>query len=167
MQGRRNEKGLTPKQENFARNVAEGMSLSNAYRAAYDAENMSSEAVNVEASRLRDHPAVSLRVDELVEERVRELERKGISDRDEVTKLAKQFATDDGKPDAIRLRALELWGRTCGAFVEIIEDKRERPVAAVTTELERRLSALLDTPRTDSLPLVDKDDEAGSTATVQ
>jgi hypothetical protein len=36
-----------------------------------------------------------------------------------------------------------LWGKTCNAFVEIVEDRRDRPAAAVAVELERRLGALL------------------------
>ena len=34
-------------------------------------------------------------------------------------------------------------GKTCGAFVEVVEDRRGRSAATVATELERRLSALL------------------------
>jgi hypothetical protein len=36
-----------------------------------------------------------------------------------------------------------LWGKTCGAFIEVIEDRRDRPAAMVAVELERRLGALL------------------------
>lgn len=56
---------LTPKQERFAQLVASGSNYSDAYRQAYDAENMSPEAVKVEASSLMDHPTVSLTVKEL------------------------------------------------------------------------------------------------------
>ena len=57
--------------------------------------------------------------------------------------LLRKFAEDEARPDHVRLRAVELWGKTCGAFVEVIEDRRERPAANVALELERRLGALL------------------------
>ena len=58
---------LTPKQETFARHVAEGDTYAQAYRTAYDAENMSDKAIRVEASRLASNPIVSLMVMELQE----------------------------------------------------------------------------------------------------
>jgi hypothetical protein len=71
------------------------------------------------------------------------MEVKGVSDRSKVVGLLRQFAEDDARPDHVRLRAVELWGKTCGAFIEVIEDRRDRPAAAVAVELERRLGALL------------------------
>jgi phage terminase small subunit len=59
---------LTPKQERFAQKYVELGNASEAYRQAYDAENMSSEAVKVEACRLLQNPNVSLTVLELQEE---------------------------------------------------------------------------------------------------
>jgi phage terminase small subunit len=59
-------KALTKKQERFAHLVgAEGLNQTAAYREAYDAKNMSVEAVRVEASRLADAPNVALRVQAL------------------------------------------------------------------------------------------------------
>jgi 16S rRNA C1402 (ribose-2'-O) methylase RsmI len=59
--------GLTDIKEAFARYVGEGDTYSGAYRQAYNAENMSNEAIWVEASRLMSDPKVSLRVMELQE----------------------------------------------------------------------------------------------------
>ena len=47
---------LTQKQELFARAVADKIRLSDAYRYAYDAENMKPNVIHVEASRLAAHP---------------------------------------------------------------------------------------------------------------
>lgn len=143
MSGVKDEYGLTPKQAKFAANLAEGMSQADAYRNAYDAENMANETIHAHASRLAKRDKVVARVDALTEEKIRLLETRGISDRKQVAELAKKFAQDEARNDAIRLRALELWGRTCGAFIEVIEDRRERPTSAVADELERRLAALL------------------------
>lgn len=56
---------LTPKQEKFAQRLVETDKPSESYRHAYDAENMSDEAVSVEACRLQDNPRVALRIAEL------------------------------------------------------------------------------------------------------
>jgi hypothetical protein len=143
MSGVKDEDGLTAKQAKFAANLAEGMSQAEAYRNAYDAENMAPETIHSHASRMAARDKVRTRVDALIGERMRLLETRGVSDRAKVVGLLRQFAEDDARPDHVRLRAVELWGKTCGAFVEIVEDRRDRPAAAVAVELERRLGALL------------------------
>ncbi len=143
MSGVKDEDGLTPKQAKFAANLAEGMSQAEAYRNAYDAENMANETIHAHASRLAKRDKVAARVDALIAERMRLIETRGVSDRAKVVGLLRQFAEDDARPDHVRLRAVELWGKTCGAFIEVIEDRRDRPAAAVAVELERRLGALL------------------------
>jgi len=143
MSGVKDEDGLTAKQAKFAANLAEGMSQAEAYRNAYDAQNMAPETIHSHASRMAARDKVRTRVDALIGERMRLLETRGVSDRSKVIGLLRQFAEDDARPDHVRLRAVELWGKTCGAFVEVIEDRRDRPAAAVAVELERRLGALL------------------------
>ena len=61
------EKPLTLKQERFAQLVIEKQGrLSEAYRDAYDADNMTDESVKVSAHRLaREHEGVAKRIDEL------------------------------------------------------------------------------------------------------
>jgi len=56
---------LTAKQESFAQAIADGMNQADAYRTAYDAENMADTSVYVEASKLIDNPNVAQRVKEL------------------------------------------------------------------------------------------------------
>ena len=170
MSGVKDEDGLTAKQAKFAANLAEGMSQAEAYRNAYDAANMAAETIHSHASRMAARDKVRARVDALIGERMRLIEIKGVSDRSKVVGLLRQFAEDDARPDHVRLRAVELWGKTCGAFVEVIEDRRDRPAATVAIELERRLGALLSAaaPQVtviDMLPErvngVDDDDEGG------
>lgn len=143
MAGFRDADGLTAKQAKFAEKLADGESQAEAYRIAYDASGMAPETIHSHASRLAARDTVRARVNALVEARMRLMETRGISDRVKVIKLLRSFAEDDARPDHVRLRAVELWGKTCGAFVEVIEDRRERPAAAVAVELERRLGALL------------------------
>jgi hypothetical protein len=134
---------LTPKQRKFAENLADGMTQSDAYKFAYDATDMQGDTIRNKASQLAQRGDIRAVVDALIGERMRLLEVKGVSDRSKVIGLLRQFAEDDARPDHVRLRAVELWGKTCNAFVEVIEDRRDRPAAAVAIELERRLGALL------------------------
>ena len=61
----------TPKQELFAQKWVECGNASEAYRLAYDASEMSAEAIHVEACRLLQNPKVALRVNELKELQLR------------------------------------------------------------------------------------------------
>ena len=56
---------LTPKQEKFAQGLFRKLSQAQAYREAYDAENMSNETIYNEASELAKNPEISMRVDQL------------------------------------------------------------------------------------------------------
>jgi len=70
------ERRLTERQERFAAAyVANGGNASEAYRAAYDSTRMSNSTIAVEASRLRNHPKVAQRIDEL---RTRVLAERGV-----------------------------------------------------------------------------------------
>ena len=50
---------LTVKQQRFVDGVISGLSLSDAYRAAYDTRGMSLASVNREAARLKEHPKIA------------------------------------------------------------------------------------------------------------
>lgn len=56
---------LTPKQEKFCQEYVMYGNKSRAYRVAYNAENMSSEAIGVEAVNLCKNPKVALRIEEI------------------------------------------------------------------------------------------------------
>lgn len=53
---------MTPKQTAYTAARIAGASPSEAYRAAYSAENMSAKAISVEAAKLERHPSVSLAI---------------------------------------------------------------------------------------------------------
>ena len=59
---------LTPKQERFIQNIVSGMSQRQAYKEAYNAENMKDETIDNEASKLFNSNEVSTRYKELIEE---------------------------------------------------------------------------------------------------
>ena len=58
---------LTPKQENFCLAYLETGNASEAYRRAYDAENMKPDSINVNACKLLADAKIALRLEELRE----------------------------------------------------------------------------------------------------
>lgn len=56
---------MTPKQEAFCLAYVETGNASEAYRRAYDAENMKPESIAVQAAKTLAHPKIALRVSEL------------------------------------------------------------------------------------------------------
>lgn len=95
---------LTPKQEKFAHAFVETSNASEAYRRAYNTENMSGAAIQVEASRLMDHPIVSLLIEELKADIV---ERHKITVDDLIRELeeARAAALHQEKPQAAAMVA--------------------------------------------------------------
>lgn len=59
---------LTPKKERFCLEILKGSNQSDAYRVAYDAENMTNKTINEEASRVMADDKVKLRIAELRED---------------------------------------------------------------------------------------------------
>ena len=59
---------LTVKQEKFVQNIVSGMSQRQAYKDAYDAENMKDETIDTEACLLFKDQKISKRYKELIEE---------------------------------------------------------------------------------------------------
>lgn len=65
--------GLTPKQEKFCQGIVKGLSQADAYRDAYNCENMSDDAIYREASLLMGSPKIAQRVNELRAEVTQEI----------------------------------------------------------------------------------------------
>ena len=131
---------LTKKQDLFANAVADGQNLSDAYRYAYDAENMKPNVIHVEASRLAAHPNVALRIDEIsyennVDQRMQASVRRG-------------FVLDGLEQEALhaptahaRVRALELLGKSVGLFDATPEVARTRSIEEMENELRKLLGS--------------------------
>lgn len=98
---------LTPKQEKFAHAFVETSNASEAYRRAYSTENMSGAAIQVEASRLMDHPIVSLLIKDLKADLV---ERHKITVDDLIRELeeARQAAYGGERPQAAAMVAASM-----------------------------------------------------------
>lgn len=138
---------LTAKQERFAQLVAfgggdgKGMSQSEAYRRAYNAENMSAPAIWTESSVLFRHPVVSMRIAQLKRKQERGAVASAASLRSHIQRELYRLSTD-GENDAAKLRSLELLGKLSdvAAFTERVEQvDNESSPEDVQEELEARL----------------------------
>lgn len=135
---------LTAKQEAFAKQVAKGAVLSDAYRECYSAEGMRDSTIWSEACKLAQNPKVSTRVKALqaeMEEDRRTIERR----REEwvLKRLAEE--AEQAETDGARVRALELLGKTVSMFTDKIEqtDTTERSASDIERDLRQRLDRLL------------------------
>ena len=105
---------LTPKQERFCQNIAKGMSQADAYRDAYDTENMKEETIWSASCRLMNDCKVTARVKELTAEAVKDIKYEVedcFRETDEILQLAKM--TDNLQ---IMLKAVEQKGKLKGLF---------------------------------------------------
>lgn len=105
---------LTPKQERFCQNIAKGMSQADAYRDAYNTENMKEETIWSASCRLMNDCKVTARVKELTAEAVKGIKYEVedcFRETDEILQLAKM--TDNLQ---IMLKAVEQKGKLKGLF---------------------------------------------------
>ena len=140
-----NSEGLTAKQEAFCHAILAGKGWSDAYREAYDAENMSAASVHREAFALATSPKIASRLERAERERQAEQRMQRLSRSERVVQKLEQIALRDGDTDGTQVRALELLGKTLGLFVDRVEteDKTARDADAVRAELEARLNRLI------------------------
>lgn len=99
---------LTAKQEAFAQAVVSGMSLSDAYRAAYNAGTMSAATINVKASEVMANGKVAVRVDSLRKPVVEALQyglKEAMSEAAEALEVCREKQNGGAMVAAITLRA--------------------------------------------------------------
>ena len=134
---------LTAKQMKFVEEVSEGGSQSNAYRKAYDTSQMAPKTIWEEASRLRRHPKVAARIEELEAEKEARRRMQALSREDRVLQELEKIAFGDA-PASGRLKALELLGKHVGLFKPKEVPVVERSVEDISDQLKRRLEDLFD-----------------------
>jgi len=135
---------LTAKQLAYVHAILKGAkNQSDAYREAYNAENMSAQAIWTEAGRLFRHPEVSRRIKAGRASQERQAVHTGAALRLHVEKELFELTTT-ADSDQAKLRALELLGKLekVGAFTERVEQVTgNRTQEELTLELETRLRA--------------------------
>ena len=116
---------LTPKQQNFVRELLSGRSQADAYRCAYQTTRMNDNSVRREASRLMANPNITTTVRRLQEQADDAVIEKRIATRQEVLETLSQCMDNAKTGDSVRVRAAELLGKHYGLFVEKVETKSE------------------------------------------
>lgn len=136
--------GVTVKQENFIQCVLDGMTYSDAYRNSYDiSPDTKDTTVHVSACKLMQNPNVKKRM-QLLEAEKEELRRmQGQSMHARVIDRLEREANDKKNPPAVRVRALELLGKTVGAFKDVSETtvKKGKTIKDLELELQSMLAA--------------------------
>lgn len=116
---------LTDKQEKFAQAVAlEGMSLSDAYRSAYDTARMKDKTVNEKACVLAKQDNITARIDEL---RASVVSPKIMSAQERMEWLTELIGNANvGTAD--RLRAIDIMNKMQGEYVQKVEANVQQEV---------------------------------------
>lgn len=106
---------LTPKQEAFCKAIVyDGMSYSDAYRTAYNAEKMTDKSINEKASRLKDEVKISARIKEL---RV-EMDSPRILSAQKRLEWLSQLIESEEETTTDKLRAVDLMNKMQGEYVQ-------------------------------------------------
>ena len=107
---------ISPKQSAFAGFVASGNSYTDAYKLAYNAENMSKQVLYNKSSQLAKNPKVKEAIEALrSNDKVAQEAHEKLSNDWIIEKLQGE-AVNESNPPSSRIRALELLGKTGGLF---------------------------------------------------
>lgn len=135
---------LTPKQEAFCFAYVETGNASEAYRRAYDTENMSVEAIKAEAYKLRGHPDITLTIESL---RNAQRRRHALTADRVLAEYAKIAFADAGDifewgPDGIRVKSVEDLTPDQRALVSEVSQTTTQHGGTIRVKLYDKLDAL-------------------------
>lgn len=134
---------LTDKQAMFCDGVANGLSLSDAYRAAYDTSGSMAKTVHEAACKLMADSKVKARLEAI--NREKEEQRRMMAASDASLALATfRRMMESADTDATKVRAAELLAKAAGVFVDKVEttDKTDRTVKDIEQAIAERLKRL-------------------------
>ncbi len=134
--------GITVKMDLFARHVAGGMSLADAYRQAFNTANMKSKTVSNDASRLARHHGISAAIEAYRAENDARNRMLALQRDERIWERVWELVENDEVPPAVRVKALDLAARLAGMF-KAPKDEEPLSAAAVEVELQRKLQGLL------------------------
>jgi len=136
---------LTPKQSAFAGFVAKGNNYTQSYRLAYNAKNMSDNAISVEGHKLMKQAHIKLQVDSLKANNSTATKAHEHTRQAWILERLKEEALDMDNNASTRVRALELLGKGAGLFdsstTVVVENRTPSQIEA---ELSEKLSILFD-----------------------
>jgi len=138
--------GLTVKQEAFCQNMAELMTGADAYRSAYNAENMAPHTIHNEACKLLARPDIAARINALIERKRDRSSHDAAFIKARVIERLQIEANDTKNPASVRVRALELLGKMTDVslFVDKVETttREEKTPEAIHEEIKQKLAKL-------------------------
>ena len=131
---------LTPKQQNFVRELLSGKTQADAYRYAYQTIRMSDNSIRREASRLMTNPNIATTVRRLQEQADDAVIEKRIATRQDVLETLSQCMDNAKTGDSVRVRAAELLGKHYGLFIEKVDPE---PQIKSSEEVAQQLNEAL------------------------
>lgn len=108
---------LTANQENFVKNIIQGMSQADAYRSAYPNQKMSDKTIWETASKLMANPKVVARLKELREQ----LSKPSIMSAQERLEWLTQLIQSKEESTADKLRAADIMNKMQGEYVQKVQ----------------------------------------------
>lgn len=142
--------GLTPKQNHFAQLVANKHTLNDAYRQAYNAENMLDSSISVAASQLMRNAKIIDKINTYVAA----IDNANRHDPEAIRRIVLNNLLDMANsgtiPASVKLKANELLGKVTGVRLFQDQPTQDQATAAQTAIklLEHRLNDLLGKPQT-------------------
>ena len=134
--------GITAKMDSFSRHVAEGLSLADAYRQAFNTSNMKPRTVSNDASRLARHPGVSAAISGYRAENEARNRMLALQRDERIWESLWGLVENDEVPPAVKVKALDLAARLCGMFGRP-RDEAPLSAAEIEAELVERLKVRL------------------------
>ena len=122
---------LTAKQEAFVQNIIQGMNQADAYRSAYNCENMTDNSIYVNASKLVSDAKVAQRLKELREQ----LAKPSIMSAQERLEWLTRLILSDDETTTDKLRAADIMNKMQGEYTQKIEADVNNTVT-INIELE-------------------------------
>ena len=108
---------LTAKQEAFVQNIIQGMNQADAYRSAYNRENMTDNSIYVNASKLVSDAKVAQRLKELREQ----LAKPSIMSAQERLEWLTRLILSDDETTTDKLRAADIMNKMQGEYVQKLQ----------------------------------------------
>ena len=131
---------LTSKQQRFVKELMSGKNQTEAYRAAYEVNNMNNNSVRREASRLMMNPNITTTVRRLQHQADCAVLDAHIATRHEVLNTLTQCMYNAKTGDSVRIRAAELLGKHYGLFNE---EGQHEPKQKSSEQIRNELRQLL------------------------
>lgn len=107
---------LTAKEEKFCINVFSGMTYTDAYRDAYDSENMSDKTINEKASLMAKKDKIRTRIQQLRSEANSDKILSAIQRKEILTDIVLNRDNDDS-----RMKAIDILNKMDGEYITKIE----------------------------------------------